>query len=296
MIRRQWTLLVLSDNETGIRQYRISKEVVRLVVAALLIAVSMLSSLATAVVMKRREPQQTARLQHKNDQLQNDLRTIRKQVSSLNSQLDNLAKQDEKFRLVAGLEPLDPDVQRVGIGGPGDVENSASTTGQISEMLRRARLLAFSWREAKDSLELKTERMLATPSIVPTNGYFSSAFSRSRWHPILDRPRPHEGIDIAAPTGTPIVAAANGRVTRAGYYNDYGYMVEVDHGFGLTTRYAHASRMLVHAGEVVKRGQKIALVGETGLAVGPHLHYEVLVNGHPANPKKYFLNADVIAD
>ena len=73
-------------------------------------------------------------------------------------------------------------------------------------------------------------------------------------------------------------------------------MVEIDHGFGLTTRYAHAQKTLVRRGQVVKRGERIALVGSTGLAMGPHLHYEVLVNGRPSNPRKYLMNMDVIAD
>ena len=311
MGRRQWTLLVVSDRETGIRQYRLSKEVVRLVIAAALVVVSTLSSITTAAILKARQPLQTARLQQKNALLQTEIRTIRSQVATLNVSLDHLAKQDDKFRLVAGLQPLDPDVKRVGIGGPGGEdagenalrrldrsagELATATSSRVSEMLRRAKLLSFSWREAHDSLEMKNERLAAMPSIVPTEGYISSTFSKSRWHPILDRPRPHEGIDIAAPIGTPIVAAAKGVVIRAGYDDDYGNMVEIDHGFGLVTRYAHASRTLVHAGQQVKRGEKIALVGETGLAVGPHLHYEVLVNGHPTNPKKYFLNLDVIAD
>jgi murein DD-endopeptidase MepM/ murein hydrolase activator NlpD len=175
-------------------------------------------------------------------------------------------------------------------------ELASATSGQLGAMLRRARLLSVSWREAHDSLETKNERLGATPSIVPTNGYLSSVFSTSRWHPILDRPRPHEGVDIAAPTGTPIVAAANGVVTRAGFDSDFGNLVEIRHGWGLSTRYAHASKTLVHVGQVVKRGEKIALVGSTGLAVGPHLHYEVLVNGRPSNPRKFFLNMNVIAD
>ncbi len=311
MSRRQWTLLVVSDTETTVRQYRFSKEVVRLAIAIVLVGVSTFSSIATALVMKQREPQQTARLEQKNRLLRSEIKHIHKQVTSLDAHLDNLAKQDEHFRLVAGLEPLSADVQRVGIGGPGGEPEEASalrtidrsaaelasaTAGEIGELLRRARLLSFSWREARDSLELKNERLAATPSIAPTIGYLSSAFSRSRWHPILDRPRPHEGLDIAARAGTPIVAAANGRVTRVGYEGDYGYMVEIDHGFGLTTRYAHAQKTLVRRGQVVKRGERIALVGSTGLAVGPHLHYEVLVNGRPSNPRKYLMNMDVIAD
>lgn len=295
MARRQWTLLLVSDSETKVRQYRFSRDSARLGIAVVLITISVLSSLATTLVVRVRAPQQTVALQQKNDALQAELQSVQKQMASLDAHLDNLAQQDEQFRLVAGLEPLDADVKRVGIGGPGG-ETESSASNQVSELLRRARLLSFSWREAKDTLETKHDRLAATPSIVPTNGYLTSAFSRSRLHPIYNRARPHEGVDITAPIGTPIVAAAKGRVVSAGYEGNYGYMVEVDHGYGVVTRYAHASKILVKRGQAIERGQKIALVGQTGLSVGPHLHYEVLVNGKPTNPQKYFLDMDAIAD
>jgi len=92
------------------------------------------------------------------------------------------------------------------------------------------------------------------------------------------------------------VSAANGVVRHAGYDGDFGYAVEVDHGYGVITRYAHASKLLVRAGQRVQRGDKVALVGSTGLASGPHLHYEVLVNGRPTNPRQYFFEMRAIAD
>ncbi|MGQ0814760.1 MAG: M23 family metallopeptidase [Gemmatimonadota bacterium] len=295
MGRRQWTLLLVSDSESNVRQYRFSREVVRLGLAIMLVAVSALSSFTTTLIIKQRAPKATAELQQKNQTLEAEIRNIRTQVSSLDADIDNLAQQDIQFRLVAVLEPLSVDVQRVGIGGPGG-ERSTAALSEISELLRRARLLSFSWREATETLETKHEKLLATPSIIPTEGYLTSAFSRSRMHPLFHRPRPHHGVDITAPTGTPIVAAANGRVTKVGFEGDYGYLVEIDHGYGVTTRYAHASRTLVRNGEMVERGERIALVGQTGLAVGPHLHYEVLVNGRPTNPRRFFFDHTVIAD
>jgi murein DD-endopeptidase MepM/ murein hydrolase activator NlpD len=163
-------------------------------------------------------------------------------------------------------------------------------------LLRRARLLSASWSEAQDSLQFHFDRLAALPSILPTNGSISSSFSRMRQHPILNRARPHEGVDITAPRGTAIVAAAKGRVRFVGYQGEFGLMVEIDHGFGYITRYAHASRALVRAGQQVKRGDTIAQVGETGLAVGPHLHYEVLLNGRAINPKPYLMDLSVIPD
>lgn len=108
-----------------------------------------------------------------------------------------------------------------------------------------------------------------------------------RIHPILGTQRFHNGLDFGAPTGTPIQAAERGRVIYAGWYGGYGNAVIVDHGNGATTLYAHASRLVVQEGDVVQRGQVVALVGSTGLSTGPHLHFEVRINGEPQDPSYY---------
>ena len=106
----------------------------------------------------------------------------------------------------------------------------------------------------------------------------------------------HTGLDFPAEVGTPIMAAAGGVVIAAEVHPQYGQMVELDHGNGLVTRYAHASRLLVKQGDIIKRGQRIALVGTTGRSTGPHLHYEVHVNDQPVNPKPYLLDGVQTAD
>jgi murein DD-endopeptidase MepM/ murein hydrolase activator NlpD len=130
---------------------------------------------------------------------------------------------------------------------------------------------------------------------MPTAGWLTSQFTRSRKHPILHVSRPHEGIDVTAPMGAPIIAPASGVVTKARRESGYGNVVEIDHGNGIMTLYAHASRIDVRQGERVTRGQRIAAVGNTGLATGPHLHYEIHVNGKVVDPLTYVL-ADAIPD
>ncbi len=117
----------------------------------------------------------------------------------------------------------------------------------------------------------------------PVRGRITSGFGM-RFHPVLKRSRLHAGVDFGAPTGTPITAAAAGVVISSGYRGGYGYAVVIDHGGGVSTLYGHASRLFVSAGQRVTRGQKIAAVGSTGLSTGPHLHFEVRVNGKPVNP------------
>jgi murein DD-endopeptidase MepM/ murein hydrolase activator NlpD len=109
-------------------------------------------------------------------------------------------------------------------------------------------------------------------------------------HPIYDRALPHEGIDLHAPEGTPILATAEGVVSYVGWRTGYGNTVEVDHGFGFMTRYAHASKFLVERGQSVVRGMAIAQVGQTGTATAEHVHYEIWVGGRAMDPQNYILN------
>jgi murein DD-endopeptidase MepM/ murein hydrolase activator NlpD len=108
-----------------------------------------------------------------------------------------------------------------------------------------------------------------------------------RTHPILKVKKLHTGIDIGVPSGHDIVAANAGKVIKAAWNNSYGYMIMIDHGGGIVTLYAHNSKLLVKTGDIVKKGQVIALSGSTGMSTGPHLHFEVRVNGEYKNPLDY---------
>ncbi|WP_448585386.1 M23 family metallopeptidase [Thermaurantiacus sp.] len=120
----------------------------------------------------------------------------------------------------------------------------------------------------------------------PVDGARLSSGFGMRFHPILGYSRMHQGLDFAAPTGTPVLASAAGRVVMAGWGGGYGNLVEIDHGRGMRTRYAHLSRIRVKPGQQVGQGATIGAVGSTGLSTGPHLHYEVWVNGKPVNPRE----------
>ncbi|HWV56359.1 MAG TPA: M23 family metallopeptidase, partial [Longimicrobiales bacterium] len=173
-------------------------------------------------------------------------------------------------------------------------EMTFAAAADLDGLIRRARVLMESWREATDSLASNQDRLRSTPSISPTLGYVSSGFSSSRLHPLLDMERAHQGVDISAPRGTPIIATANGRVISAGRRGNYGIMIEIDHGYGYVSRYAHAAMAYVRPGQWVTRGDTIGEVGSTGLAAGTHVHYEVLVNGRPVNPLDYMLVGEAL--
>ncbi len=120
----------------------------------------------------------------------------------------------------------------------------------------------------------------------PVDGARLTSGFGMRFHPILNYSRMHQGVDFAAGTGTPVLASANGRVVKAGWGGGYGNVVHIDHGRGIITRYAHLSRIGVRVGQQVSQGQSVGAVGTTGLSTGPHLHYEVWINGRAADPRQ----------
>lgn len=129
-------------------------------------------------------------------------------------------------------------------------------------------------------------RLSQTPTISPVQGFVTSFYGR-RSSPFTGEAKMHQGLDIAAPMGSPIRSAASGTVVRAGTADDYGNFIEIAHGYGVTTRYAHASKILVKPGTRVSKGDLIGLVGATGRTTGPHLHYEVEVGGRRVDPSNF---------
>jgi murein DD-endopeptidase MepM/ murein hydrolase activator NlpD len=251
------------------------------------------------------------RLERRNEILTEELARAQHVLTGLGDTIGVIAERDQLVRLLAGLQPTDPSVQLAGIGGPAgtwterDQVLSEAPEGraaldmrsQLDGYIRRANLLAGSFGEAIDSLEIHRDRLERTPSISPippSVGWFTSGFARIRMHPIYNEPRPHPGIDVSAPLGTPILAPADGRVVDVRLKSGYGKTVTVDHGYGVQTFYAHCSRTHVRVGEAVSRGDKIAEVGKTGIATGPHLHYEVLVNGQPVNPRTFIFPQAIV--
>ncbi len=132
------------------------------------------------------------------------------------------------------------------------------------------------------------QKLASIPSIVPSQGFITSRFGY-RMSPFTGTKRMHKGLDIAAATGTKIVAPADGKIVFADRDGAYGLCVEVDHGNGIKTRYAHMSKISAKSGSMIKRGELIGLVGNTGRSTGAHLHYEVMVNGVHTDPLAYIV-------
>ncbi len=304
MSQNRWTLLVVRDETDPIRQIEVSSGRIRrwaMGIGATVFAVFALAAWIGSGGIARMDAQ-SARAE--NELLTEELAELRERIAGFEGTLEDLSERDRQMRALAGLRGIDAQILEVGIGGPGlsspestalwdvDPEAAAETfaaSWDLSALERRASLLAESFDAVGDSMKAHRDLLESTPSILPTSGYLSSRFSNARLHPIHGRELPHEGVDISAPKGTPILAAAKGTVIRAGWVAGYGQMVEVDHGYGYTTRYGHASELLVRVGQQIDRGAMIARVGASGIATSSHLHYEVRVNGEPQNPMNFVL-------
>jgi murein DD-endopeptidase MepM/ murein hydrolase activator NlpD len=243
-----------------------------------------------------------------NIQLQEEISRMDASLAQLGDSISVLATREAQFRELAGIPSGDSAHAVVSVasvnGGPAAPDQASlgerprpfapyfankSARPDADALIRRAADLSTAFSAVSDSMKRKIEKLRNTPSIMPTAGWIAGAFSHSRLHPILHEVRPHEGIDVSAPAGSPIVAPAGGVVVKVDVEGGYGNILEIDHGNGIHTKYAHCARIIVRAGQRVDRGQMIATVGNTGLSVGPHLHYEVIVDGKHVDPTKYVL-------
>lgn len=307
-----WTVQILPDDGGSARSLHVTRRRVRW--AALAAAVLAAVVVGTGVWLGQGawKRANVSELRSQNRSLRARLRSADRTVNRLAAELNRMTTQEQRFRILAGLPPLDPELRGVGVGGPvapadgssptrsgsagSAASRSAGAPAPLGRLSRRADLLRTSLREAADSMAAHREQFLALPSIRPVPegvSWISSGFSHSRRHPVLQVNRPHTGVDLSAPRGTPILATANGRVVQAGRESGYGKVVEIDHGYGFRTLYGHAAAITVRRGQRVERGDRIGRVGETGLTSGPNLHYEVHVDGRPVDPRGYFVEARV---
>ncbi len=176
----------------------------------------------------------------------------------------------------------------VGSSSLTEQERIASIKDGIDWLSKEATIQEESLQELSLAAEKKSSRWAATPSIWPVKGWVTSGFG-PRVSPFTEKPAWHDGLDIGAAANAPVQAPAQGRVTAVGFDPKLGILVKLDHGFGIETLYGHLAKALVKEGQRVKRGEAIALVGSTGLATGPHLHYMVKVHGQALDPVKYIL-------
>ena len=225
------------------------------------------------------------------------------QVKNFETEMVRLERFEKKLRVITALENSPRSIEKNwGVGGPYGFSTNSFTTAMgrgaanmverlsngLDHLGKQAKIQSISFQELDNFFKNQKSLLSSTPSIWPTRGWVTSGFG-FRKSPFTGLRERHEGWDIAARNGAPVRTTADGVVVVEGREYGYGNLVEIDHGYGLVTRYGHNSKHFVKVGDRVKRGQVVTLVGNTGRSTGPHLHYEVLLNGVPVNPKNYIL-------
>jgi len=267
--KKKYTIMILPDETTRVRKYRVPRTMVRGFLVILAVFVFGLGYLVTDYYGVKKMVAELDRLRLEARQQQQQLVTFAKSFDDLQSEMTRLRQFDMKLRVMADLDGVVYPEQIMGIGG----ENPEPFNPLEGEVSFQDQTIISSMNRSLD--RFKTE-------LTSTFGYRSSPFSGRR--------ELHKGLDIATRSGTPIIAPADGLVVFAGREGGFGNMIIIDHGYGITTRYGHCSSLEVKLGQKVKRGDVIARVGNTGRSTGPHVHYEVAVNGVSVNPSRYILN------
>lgn len=233
-------------------------------------------------------------LREENLELKAKLTTIQEKIGHVNEVLSRTKHLYANLQNISQLS--DPD-RKLAIAAEGGEEDPRDTVDpvRLSDQLDQLGAEAQSQEEALQALtgyfEDRKALLASAPAIWPVRGWVTSDFG-FRLDPYTAQRKSHEGLDIANAPGTPVVAPADGTVVYAAVESGYGNVLVLDHGFGIKTRYGHLAKIDVHLGDRVKRGQFVAAVGNTGRSTGPHLHYEVRVNGVPENPRKFILETD----
>lgn len=232
-----------------------------------------------------------------NRELKSELKDTERRLNDALRVMDDIAARDNSFyRVMLQADPVDLRQRvyghdRVASGKTGDSELIRNIDTKIDLLERLIVFQSRSFNDLADMAADSKQRLDHIPSVQPVSEkdmtQMASGFS-VRVDPIYGTMKFHEGMDFAAPTGTPVYATGNGVVSSAGWKSSYGNLIELDHGYDYTTRYAHLSEVLVHPGQAVRRGDLIGKVGNTGKSTGPHLHYEVRYKGEARNPVNYY--------
>lgn len=242
----------------------------------------------------------TEHLREENSELRTQYNILERRLSSSLAVMENIRNRDDNFyRVMMQMDPVSRGRRLAGLDNENryrqlatlpDGELITRLTRQMDLLDRQLYAQSLSFDELKRAAESQKDKLRHIPSILPINvaDYTMSSGYGVRRDPVYGSTKFHAGLDFAARTGVPVFATADGKVEVAERKGGYGNCIDISHGFNYLTRYAHLSEILVSAGEEVKRGQKIGLVGSTGKSTGPHLHYEVRFKDEPQNPVNYY--------
>ena len=303
MANKSYTLIVVPDHETAVRRYRVQRTLLLQMGGGLLLLAGLVMGGVVHYFSVAADASENRVLRDENLALRTQLKTVRERIEHIGATLDRVERFDQKLRAVTLLNdpqrnlamgPTAPETASGAAAGETQFtrltseESGPMVLGKLDTLSAEATRQEQSLQELQAYFQDQKSLLASTPSVWPARGWVTSDFGQ-RVDPYTAERVMHAGLDIAAPHGKEVFAPSDGIVVFAGMEGGYGNVIVIDHGYGIKTRYGHLARIMVRAGERVHRGIQIGAVGNTGRSTGPHLHYEVRVNGVPQNPRKFIL-------
>jgi len=285
-LAKRFSLIIIPESDRKIRRVHVRRGWIVSVLCFLAALLGLFSYFTYGYFNLTLDQSELQRLRVENSQQRQDLQRLVLDLENVQFELNSLAETDARVRQLASLD-AEPQGLPVAIGGLPEEggESVDEIQRQINKLQVEIELRRQSQEDVRNLLNDQVSISRATPKGWPTKGWITSYFGM-RKSPFTGRRVMHEGMDIAANTGTPVYATADGIVARVEYSRGYGKTVVIDHGYGYRTIFGHNSKILVKSGQRIKRGDRVSLVGNTGQSTGPHLHYELRMNGVPIDPRK----------
>jgi murein DD-endopeptidase MepM/ murein hydrolase activator NlpD len=296
------TIVYLPDGINAVRQFKVPKVLLSVIlVLSLSVAAVFIWASNDYLQLKKNIPEKLSLL-NQNNQYKNQLIALAGKIDQINKKVAELKEFETKIKIMVNLDTGEEDTQFLGIGGSDfSILESGEASGKASQKL--VSLMHRSLDNLNTEISVQTQEKTelfsflesqksmfsCTPSVTPTEGWVSSRFGY-RVSPFTNKKEFHSGLDISSRVGTEILSPADGVVASIEKSDGLGLFITINHGYGFKTIYGHLSKTLVKNGQAIKRGQNIALMGNSGRSTGSHLHYEVHLNEVPVNPERYILN------
>ena len=292
MPRQHHTVIFVPHAHAKLRKWRVTNLQIGLVTGALLLLTLTAAFFIWSHFSTKANPVEIARLAGENEKLREVNQEFESSIRKLQDQLTSYEDRTRQLAIVAGIATLGDaanatDTAEAGIGGGTPVDEIG--VEDLPAMQGRIQQIDGTLKAVETRLHQRARWISQTPAITPVKGILTSGFGY-RSDPVTHGRGDHQGVDIAAAPGQPVRASADGIVMRAGTLGGLGKAIYLAHGYGVTTRYGHMSKVEVRPGQRVKRGDIIGRVGNTGRSTGYHLHYEVRQDGQPVNPLVYILD------
>ena len=305
MAGKKYTVIIIPDKSSGTWRFGVARRTMWIFAICMVSLVALSVFLVKDRVTLEKKIMRLAPLHERAKVQRKLLERLGARLEEVDSSLSNLRKFEDQLRTMASVKPRALK-NEIGLGGVSEMDQSVDVKGlspsgrrfvnrlnrQFLDMEQRGASQKRAFENLVGIFKKKKVSLAHTPSILPARGWLTSTFGR-RISPFTGRREFHRGIDVVARRGTPVVAPADGLVIKAKREAGYGNVLEIRHMQGIVTRYAHLNKNLVRAGMRVERGEIVAQVGSTGRSTGPHLHYEVRLNGVAVNPMHYIVDTPV---